>query len=118
MLALSKFLQRNEILELNLVSKQFYELFIPLVMRNRQLYPTINPETHLFAKNGKIFGINLSTYSKFREIDFEEDEWRHDNHYMIVDKKVSKVEIIFDTDELKAIPDEKIKLQEGEELLM
>ena len=54
------------------------------------------------------------------EIDFEEDEWRHDNQYIFADKSLNAPELILD---LKAFWDEAemdpaIKLAEDEEILL
>lgn len=61
-------------------------------MRDREIYPNILPEIHHFVnKAGGIYRLHYSNSVQTREIDFEEDEWRHDDHYVMEkgDKKKS-----------------------------
>ena len=53
---------------------------------------------------------------KTREVDNEEDQWRHNNHYIITEKD-RKPELLIDLQTLKDHPDENIKLQNEEEIL-
>lgn len=43
------------------------------------MYPAINLQLHLFIHDDKLYGHHLDNNSIVTEIDFEEDEWRHDN---------------------------------------
>ena len=60
--------------------------------------------------------MHYDNYVPVREVDFEEDEWRHDNHYIITDP-ARKPEKLIDLNELKNIEDENVKLQNEEEIL-
>ena len=57
-------------------------------------------ELHLFVKDTVMYALHLSNGTPVREIDFEEDEWRHDNQYILTNKAINKVEKIFDFKEL------------------
>jgi hypothetical protein len=48
-------------------------------MRNRKMYPSIDLQLHLFIHDNKLYGHHLDNNTPTTEIDFEEDEWRHDN---------------------------------------
>jgi len=48
-------------------------------MRNRQMFPSITIETHLFSRRGVIYMVDFNNYVRLEMVDFEEDEWRHDN---------------------------------------
>lgn len=64
------------------------------------LFPSSNMELHLFVKDTKMYSLHLSNGTPLKEIDFEDDEWRHDNQYVLTNKDVNKPELIFDFKEL------------------
>lgn len=47
-------------------------------MRNRTMNPVIAQKIHLYIKDKKVYGMTLNDSNNVKEIDFEEDEWRHD----------------------------------------
>jgi len=71
--AMSYYLPKTDILGLNLVNKHFYDVVVPRIMKNRQMYPSINPETHFFINKGEMYGLSMSNYTQTRLVDFEED---------------------------------------------
>lgn len=91
---LSEFLPIDCILRYNVLNKLFYNKIIPIVMKNRGIYPTITPELHLLIKENTLWSLQFSNSVNLKEIDFEEDEWRHDNQYVIEDKSLGKLEPI------------------------
>jgi hypothetical protein len=68
-----------KILQLNSVNREFYYKIVPEIMRNRKMYPSIDLQLHLFIHDNKLYGHHLDNNTPTTEIDFEEDEWRHDN---------------------------------------
>ena len=113
---LSEFLTVPQILQLNLVNRQFYEEVVPHFMRNRNLNPSITPETHIFAKGGTIYQLHFNNQVPTREVDFEEDEWRHDNQHKILDANV-KPQPLIKVSDLVDHPDQDIKINNDEEIL-
>ena len=92
-------------MKLNLVNQRFYNDVVPKLFRNRKFNPCITPETHIFAKNSIIYQMQFDNFVNTREVDFEEDEWRHDNHYIITDAD-RKPQKLIDLNQLKNIADE------------
>ena len=62
-----------------MANKKFYNETVPKIMNSRSLYPSCDMELHLFVKDTILYALRLSNGTPVREIDFEEDEWRHDN---------------------------------------
>lgn len=85
MQCLAQFMTISDLLKLNLLNKEFYASIVPFMFRNRKLNPSITPETHIFAKKNIIYSLQYNNFVATREVDFEEDLWRHDNHYVITD---------------------------------
>lgn len=50
-------------------------------MMQRKLFPSIDPQMHLYLQNQCLWGIKMASKSNTREIDFEEDAWFHDNQH-------------------------------------
>jgi len=48
-------------------------------MRNRKLYPCIQSEAHLFIKDNALWSLQVTNTTETKEIDFENDLWRHDD---------------------------------------
>ena len=48
-------------------------------MRNRKLYPCIQSEAHLFIKDNALWSLQVINTTETKEIDFENDLWRHDD---------------------------------------
>lgn len=55
-------------------------------MRNRKLYPCIQAEAHLFIKDNALWSLQVTNTTETKEIDFEDDLWRHDNQYVITNQ--------------------------------
>ena len=100
MAELTSFLPMSYLFQLNQVNKKFYNETVPKIMNSRSLYPSCDMELHLFVKDTILYALPLSHGTPVREIDFEEDEWRHDNQYILTNKAINKVEKIFDFKEL------------------
>lgn len=119
MQTLSTFLPVAKVLELNLVNKEFYDKIVPEIMRNRKMYPSINLQLHLFIRDDKLYGHHLDNNTMTTEIDFEEDEWRHDNQYVFADKSLNAPELILDLKKFwEDDIDPKVKLAQDEEILL
>mmetsp|Transcript_3433 Transcript_3433/g.5145 ORF Transcript_3433/g.5145 Transcript_3433/m.5145 type:complete len:102 (+) Transcript_3433:34-339(+) len=82
MQAVSMYMKQRDIFKMNKLNTDFYNRVVPLLTRNRQMFPSINPETHFVLKDGAMWAMSYSNYTQVREVDFEEDAWRHDNHYV------------------------------------
>ena len=82
----TEFLTVHKMIQLQLVSKNFYESVIPNVMNQRHMFPSVDPAMHLYIHNQCLWGIKLPSKSMTREVDFEEDEWIHDNQHVLDDK--------------------------------
>ena len=52
---------------------------VPEIMKQRRINPKIRLDMHLFIKGKKMYGMAISLADQVREIDFEDDEWRHDS---------------------------------------
>lgn len=95
-------------------------------MKNRGIYPTITPELHLLIKDNALWALQFSNSVNLKEIEFEEDEWRHDNQYTIEDKSLGRLEKVLNFDVLynfedgKATDDDidpRAKIAEDEEII-
>ena len=108
-----------KVLQLNLVNREFYDKIVPEIMRNRKMYPSIDLKLHLFIRDDKLYGHHLDNNTPTIEIDFEQDEWRHDNQYIFADKSLNGSELILD---LKKFWDEdmdpSVRLNKDEEILL
>lgn len=96
MLSLSHFLSIEILIQYNQLNKVFYNKIIPQVFKNRSLYPSIIPELHLLIKDGNLWSLQFSKTVKVREIEFEDDDWRQDDQYVIADSSLGKLEKIVD----------------------
>ena len=76
---MTEFFSINKVLDLQLINKEFYETIIPTIMTNRKMFPNIDPKMHLFIYNSELWGIKIPSKSIAREVEFEEDEWLHEN---------------------------------------
>lgn len=104
MMEISLYLPVRQLLDWNLLNKHFYDKIVPQVMRNRQLNPVIQKKLHLYIKDKKVYGMMINPTSQPREIDFEEDEWRHDSQYVTEDRPF----LLFTFDQLGLANDEEI----------
>ena len=119
MQTLSTFLPVTKVLQLNLLNHEFYDKIVPEIMRNRKMYPAINLQLHLFIHDDKLYGHHLDNNTIVTEIDFEEDEWRHDNQYVFGDKSLNAPEMILDLKSLQGEDLEAgVRLKEDEEVLL
>ena len=83
------------------------------------MYPAINLQLHLFIHDDKLYGHHLDNNTIVTEIDFEEDEWRHDNQYVFGDKSLNAPEMILDLKSLQGEDLEAgVRLGEDEEVLL
>ena len=99
MMEISKFLPANQLLEWQLINKKFYENVVPTVMRNRQMNPVIAQKIHLFLKDKAVYGMTLNDSHVVKEVDFEDDNWRHDSQYTVNEK----VKLLFDMSKFEEV---------------
>ena len=112
MATISSYLSYSQLLEWQLINSQFYDELVPKITRNRHLNPAIKADIHVFLKEKTVYGLTLNQTQNLHEVDFEEDEWRHDCQYTLNDKPKK----LFDVKELdKEFPN--IKLKDDEEIL-
>ena len=52
-------------------------------MTQRRMNPNIDPKMHLFITGTELWGIKIPSKCNAREVDFEEDEWLHENQYVL-----------------------------------
>jgi len=94
-------------------------------MKNRGIYPTITPELHLLIKENALWALQFSNSVNLKEIEFDEDEWRHDCQYTIEDRSLGRLERILDFNLLYEPKfndptiemDEQAKIAEDEEII-
>jgi hypothetical protein len=48
-------------------------------MRNRKLIPCIQGEPNLFIKDKAIYALEITNSTSMKEIEFEDDAWRHED---------------------------------------
>ena len=113
MQCVGEFLPRSTILSLNSVNKRFYNQIIPEMMRNLKMFPLASRQNYLFIKENKIYAQNYSNATKTREIDFENDDWQHDNQYVFDDEYSNHPTAIVDFQDLKDLA----MLEDNEEVL-
>lgn len=87
-------------LNLQLVSKKFYDDVVPSVMNKLKKFPNVDPYMHLFIKDKIVYGMKVSQGTETHLVDFEEDEWLHDYQHEIKDDTHHKPEKLFTIDEL------------------
>ena len=105
-----------DILQLNLVSHLFYDKIVPYIMIYRNLYSSITThEIHIFEKEGTIYKLDLTKGVATREVDFNDDKWRHDDQYEIIDENV-RPQPLFKVSDLVDHPDPDVKVNEDEEI--
>lgn len=86
MQVVTEFLTVSKILKLQQLNKEFYNKVIPTVMYNRHMFPSVDPQMHLYISNQCLWGIKLPSKSVTREVEFEEDEWIHENQHVLDEK--------------------------------
>lgn len=119
MQVVTEFLVIKNLLELQRVNKEFYNRIIPVIMNERKMFPNIDPKMHLFLHNQCLWGIRMSNKSTTREIDFEEDEWIHDNQHVIDENSMQWPEKLFDFNEIgKGETDPELKINQKEDVLI
>ena len=80
---MTEFMTVQQMLQLQLLNKDFYNRIIPNVMDKRKMFPNIDPKMHLYIYNKELWGIKIPSKSDAREVEFEEDEWIHENQYVL-----------------------------------
>ena len=80
--------------------------------------PVIVANMHLFIQDRKMYGFHMNITNNLREVDFEEDEWRHDNQFTVD----AKPRLLVDFNKPLPQPnvdefDEDFKLDDDEEIL-
>ena len=74
---------------------------------------------HLFIHNQQLWGVKVPSRSTTREIDFEEDEWFHDNQHVFDVKGNQWPEFLFDFKDIgKDETDQQLKIGEKEDILI
>jgi len=116
---ITEFLPVAKILKLQECSKEFYERLIPRVMYARNMFPSVDPQMHLYIHNQCLWGIKLPSKSVTREVDFEEDEWIHENQHVLDDKGHQWPEKLIDFKELgKDSGDPTLEIGQREDVLI
>ena len=77
------------------------------------MFPLASRQNYLFIKENKIYAQNYSNATKTREIDFENDDWQHDNQYVFDDEYSNHPTAIVDFQDLKDLA----MLEDNEEVL-
>jgi len=98
------YLPVRQMWEMQKISREFYDDLTPIIMRNKKMLPVIQKNLHIFIKDRKVYGIHLNPSVKTREVDFEEDPWRHDCQF-VTDQKVK---LLFKFEDLKLADDEEL----------
>lgn len=115
----TEFMTIQQILALQLLNKDFYNRVIPNVMTVRKMFPNIDPKMHLFISNNSLWGIKIPSRSDAREVDFEEDEWIHENQYVLDENGHQWPEKLFDFKDIGAgEEDPELQIGAKEEVLI
>ena len=115
---ISNYLSIQTLQSYNLLNHQFYDKIVPEVMRNRRLYPCIQNEQHLFIKDNALWSLQITNTTALREIDFEDDKWRHDDQFEITAGSNTKPKKLFDFKSLgQGSDDAELKIADDEEVL-
>ena len=116
--SISNYLSIQTLQSYNLLNHQFYDKIVPEVMRNRRLYPCIQNEQHLFIKDNALWSLQITNTTALREIDFEDDKWRHDDQFEITAGSNTKPKKLFDFKSLgQGSDDAELKIADDEEVL-
>jgi len=83
MQVITSFLPVQDLLKFNVLNRRFYNEVVPAIMKYRAVYPKVQAEFHLLMKDKKLYGFALNASMTLKEVDFEEDHWRHDNQYTV-----------------------------------
>jgi len=113
---ISKYLPITTLQTYNLINQHFYDKLVPEIMRNRNLYPCIQNEQHLFIHENALWSLQLTNNTQLEYIDFENDLWRHDDQWIIKEGSNTKPVKLFDFKDIGAT-DESLKLADDEEIL-
>ncbi len=117
MAEVTKFLQPKEFLKFNKLNKDFYGRVVPLVSKTRKLFKSAGDEkTYYFMREKEFWAMPFSNNTPTREVDFEEDLWRHDIHFVPTDPN-TKPRLLWTLDELRSL-DGDAKLEDNEEIIM
>jgi len=118
MQVISTYLSIQQLQSFNLLNHHFYDKIVPEVMRNRKLYPCIQNEQHLFIKDNALWSLQITNTTSLREIDFEDDKWRHDDQFEIQAGSNVKPKKLFSFKSLgEGKDDPELKIAEDEEVL-
>ena len=99
--------------------KKLANRVIPNVMNERKMFPNIDPKMHLYIFNKELWGIKIPSRSDAREVDFEEDEWIHENQYVLDEAGHQWPEKLFEFKDIGAgESDPELKIAEKEEMII
>lgn len=88
-------------------------------MTERKMFPNIDPKMHLYIQNKELWGIKIPSKSDASEVDFEEDEWIHENQYVLVEAGHQWPEKLFEFKDIgEGEEDEELKIGAKEEVLI
>ena len=111
---ITSFLPMKTLISYNLLNKYFYDRLVPEIMEQRKLYQSLDKDTHLFVEKNKLYGLAINLKHDIKEVDFEEDNWRHDSQYTINDKPT----LLLDFAKLgEGETDEELKVASDEQIL-
>lgn len=119
MQVISEFQSTKQNLQLQLLNKQFYQDIVPNVMEQRKMFPSIDPQAHLYIHEGQVWGIKIPSQCITREVEFEDDEWIHENQHELDQQGHHWPEKYFDIADIgKDGDDPELKIAENEEVLI
>ena len=88
-------------------------------MTSRKMYPNIDPKMHLYIFNKELWGIKIPSKSDAREVDYMDDEWIHENQYVLEETGHQWPEKLFEFKDIgEGEEDEELKIGAKEEVLI
>jgi len=111
---ITSYMPMKTLISYNLLNRYFYDRLVPEIMEQRKLYQSLDKDTHLFIEKNKLYGLGINLKHDIKEVDFEEDNWRHDSQYTIDDKP----KMLLDFAKLgEGEEDEELKVASDEQIL-
>ena len=119
MQVVTEFLTIKQMLEMQLINKDFYNNVVPNVLNARNMFPSVDPKMHLFLHAKELWGLKLPSYVDTRLVDFEDDEWFQECQYELKkDTSIKPIKLFSFSDIGKDLKDPEAKVHEHEQLLI
>lgn len=125
MATVSQFLGIHDSLNMNGVNKKFYNEVVPTMFSTNHQYPSTDMKYNLYIYDQALWALKVGAGTVTREIDFEEEEWLHDNHHIFTSTDGSsgnRLMKLFNFNEITGSEESKenedLKIKDNEEVLI